>query len=107
MHRPALVTALALLLSTPALATDPAGLPPKPKAPKHEVTNTYWGVTVPDGYQNMENLKDPIASRWAKGQDRYTRAWLDSHPERKAILDRVVALTHRSEERRVGKECRS
>ncbi|HYQ89902.1 MAG TPA: prolyl oligopeptidase family serine peptidase [Candidatus Binatia bacterium] len=94
MHRPALVTALALLLSTPALATDPAGLPPKSKAPKHEVTNTYWGVTVPDGYQYMENLKDPIASRWAKGQDRYTRAWLDSHPERKAILDRVVALTH-------------
>ena len=96
MHRPVLIApALALfLLSSPAVNAGPAGLPPKPKAPKHEVTNTYWGVKVPDDYQYMENLKDPVAARWAKGQDRYTRAWLTSHPERKAILDRVVALTH-------------
>jgi len=96
MHRPVLIApALALLLlSSSAVHAHPAGLPPKPKAPKHEVTNSYWGVKVPDDYQYMENLKDPVAARWAKGQDRYTRAWLASHPERKAILDRVVALTH-------------
>jgi prolyl oligopeptidase len=94
MHHRIVVVALALLLSTTALAADPAKLPSKPKAPKHPVTNTYWGVTVPDAYQYMENVKDPAVSRWARGQDRYTRAWLDGHPERKAILDRVVALTH-------------
>ena len=94
MRRPVLVAALALLLSPSVSASDPAGLPPKPKAPKREVTNTYWGVPVRDPFQYMENIKDPAVSHWARGQDRYTRAWLDGHSDRRAILDRVVALTH-------------
>jgi prolyl oligopeptidase len=65
-----------------------------PKAPKRRVVNTYWGVRVPDDYQYMERASDPATSKWARAQNRATRAWLDGHPERKAILGRVAALTH-------------
>jgi len=93
LHR-FLAAALALLLASPVLAADRSKPPAKPKAPKHTTTHSYWGVTVPDDYQYMENAKDPVVSKWAQGQNRYTRAWIDHHPERKAILERVVALTH-------------
>ncbi len=69
-----------------------AGSPPA--APKRPVSNTYWGVEVVDEYQYLEKLTDPVVSRWAEGQNAYTRGWLDSRPERPAILRRVVALTH-------------
>ncbi len=94
MHRRILAAALTLLLASPSMAATGSKLPVKPKAPKRPVTDTYWGVKVPDDYQYMENVKNPSVMTWAKGQDRYTRSWLDHHPERKAVLDRVVALTH-------------
>ncbi len=94
MHRRFLAAALALLLASPALAAERAKLPTRPKAPKHTTTDSYWGVTVPDDYQYMEHAGDPVAAKWARGQNRYTRAWLDHHPDRKAVLERVVALTH-------------
>jgi len=94
MRRRALVLAFSLLVALSSVAATRAKLPPKPKAVKKTVTNTYWGVTVPDDYQYMENGKDPGVGKWVRGQDRYTRAWMNGHPERKAILDRVVALTH-------------
>ncbi len=93
MHRRITLVALTLVLASYAWAAGPT-LPSKPKAPKKTVTNTYWGVTVPDAYQYMENISDPTAKKWAEGENRYTRAWMDGHPERKQILDRVVALTH-------------
>src|SRR6267378_409437 len=94
MRHRLLAAALALLLASPALAADRAKLPANPKAPKHTTTNSYWGITVPDDYQYMEQVKNPVVARWAQGQNRYTRAWLDHHPERKAVLERVVTLTH-------------
>jgi len=111
MHRRVLATALAVAFlgagapphagraprqhSTPRVgAATHAKLPVRSKAPKRTVTDTYWGVAVPDDYQYMEKPHDPTTTAWARGQDRYTRAWMAAHPERKAILDRVVALTH-------------
>src|SRR5512144_610597 len=80
---------------TPRAGESPrAKLPVRPKAPKHTVTDTYWGVTVPDDYRYMEGAHDAATETWARGQDRYTRAWMAAHPERKAILDRVESLTH-------------
>jgi len=93
MSRRTVALALALLLVAAAPARH-SKLPVKPRAPKRTVTNTYWGVTVPDDYQYMEKPSDPAVATWGRRQDRYTRAWMTSHPERKAILDRVVALTH-------------
>jgi prolyl oligopeptidase len=83
-----------LLLSAALAAAPQTKLPPRGKAPKRPVTDTYWGVTVPDDYRYMEKAKDPTTATWARAQDRYTRAWLNAHPERKAILARVVSLTH-------------
>jgi prolyl oligopeptidase len=94
MHRRLVVAFLALALSSHALAAEQRKLPAKPKAPKRATFDTYWGEKVQDDYQYMEKISDPKVSAWARAQDSYTRRWLDSHPERKAILDRVVALTH-------------
>ncbi len=98
---PVLSTSLILLLHITAFAgaTKPAGTakstsPSQPRAPKRTTTNTYWGEKVTEDYQYMEKSNDPQVTKWAKGQNAYTRTWLDRHPERKAILDRVVALTH-------------
>jgi prolyl oligopeptidase len=91
----ALSASLLLLLQLSAVAgpAKSAG-PSQPKAPKRTTVDTYWGEKVADDYQYMENDADPQVAKWAKGQNAYTRAWLDRHPERKAVLDRVVALTH-------------
>lgn len=88
----AVFVALVLAPQSPALANP--RLPAQPKAPKHPTFNFYWGERVEDDYQNLEHVTDPGVVRWAKGQNSYTRAWLDSHTERKAILKRVVELTH-------------
>jgi len=93
MFRRTALVALALLVASYAWAAGPKS-PNKPKAPKKTVVNTYWGQAVPDDYQYMEKASDPATSKWAEGQNRYTRSWLDHHSERKSILDRVVTLTH-------------
>lgn len=85
---------LAALLAAPLAAGASSKLPPQPKAPKRTVFNTYWGEKVADDYQYMEDAADRGAAQWAKEQNAYARAWLNRHPERKAILERVVALTH-------------
>lgn len=82
------------LQSVPAAEAAKSAGPAQPKAPKHTVVDTYWGEKVSDDYQYMENAADPQAITWAKEQDAYTRDWLNRHPERKAVLDRIVALTH-------------
>lgn len=66
--------------------------PPLPKAVKRTAVDTYWGVKVPDDYQYMER-SDAAVMRWVKGQNLYTRAWLDGHRERAAIQTRVAALS--------------
>ena len=65
-----------------------------PVAPARPVIDTYWGVEVSDPYRYMEDVSDPEVAAWAKGQNAYTRQWLDGLPHRQAILDRVVELTH-------------
>ena len=79
----------------PALAQETGGaLPPLPTAPRRAVLDTYWGVRVGDDYQYMERKDDPEVRKWVAGENDYTRGWLDGKPDRKSILDRVVALTH-------------
>ncbi|HET7498851.1 MAG TPA: prolyl oligopeptidase family serine peptidase [Candidatus Eisenbacteria bacterium] len=102
---------LALVLSIPALpyeapgaraATAPArrvatarhkAPPPLPRAPKRTVFDTYWGVKVPDDYRYMERASDPGVMKWVRGQNAYTRSWLDGHRERAEIQKRVAALS--------------
>lgn len=99
MSPPRLLHSLVLslmVLAAPAFATTPkSASPPKPpRAVKKTVIDSYWGVKVPDDYQYMEHMHDPVVVGWAKGQDAATRAWLAGHPERNALLTRVSALRH-------------
>ncbi|HEY3156651.1 MAG TPA: S9 family peptidase, partial [Candidatus Eisenbacteria bacterium] len=93
-RRLAVLVFVALVLAPQSPASGNPKLPAQPKAPKHPTFNFYWGERVEDDYQNLERVTDPGVVRWAKAQNGYARAWLDHHPERKAILKRVVELTH-------------
>lgn len=91
---PPLLIAL-MIQAAPAYAQDSVQtLPPLPTAPKRPVFDTYWGVRVEDDYQYLERQDDPEVRKWAEEENAYSRAWLDGKPDRSAILDRVVALTH-------------
>lgn len=81
-------TAAAALLLSPATWAGP------PQAPRHPVTETYWGVEVTDDYRYLEAVDDEAVAEWAAAQNEYTREWLDSRPEHAAILERVQTLTH-------------
>jgi prolyl oligopeptidase len=93
MALPVLLLVLSLRFATASAAPKTTG-PSQPEAPKRTTIDTYWGEKVRDDYQYMERSGDPLVAKWVKGQDAYTRIWLNRHPERKAILDRIVALTH-------------
>ena len=80
--------------SKPPHASKPARASKLPRAPKRRVLDRYWGATVPDDYQYMERMSDPGVLKWVRGQNDYTRSWLDRHPERAAIQKRVAALSH-------------
>lgn len=88
--RPLAACLAAATLPTPAGAQSPAaGLPVAPVKP---VTNTYFGTTLTDPYQWMENLDDPAVKSWFKGQADYTNAALARLPGRPALLARIRAL---------------
>ena len=69
----------------------PAG---PPVAPARPVANTYFGTTLTDPYQWMEQLDAPEVKAWFKGQSDYSRAYLDKIPGRDALLARITALDH-------------
>ena len=71
-----------------------AGAPGQPVAPVRPVTDTYFGTPVVDNYRYMENLADPEVKAWMKAQADYTRGQLDALPGRKALLERVHALSN-------------
>ncbi|MDX6304958.1 MAG: prolyl oligopeptidase [Blastocatellia bacterium] len=64
-----------------------------PKAPVHEVTDTYFGQTVIDPYRWMEDAKSPETAAWMKGQADYSRAYLDRLPMRAQLLKRLEELS--------------
>lgn len=96
-HELLLLPFLLCALLSNAQNKEGGGLPPPPSAPKRTVTNVYWGVSVQDDYQYMEDLSDPEVVTWGSAQNAYARAWLDGHEERARILQRVVELTHSPE----------
>ena len=64
-----------------------------PKAPVHEVTDTYFGQSVVDPYRWMEDAKSPETAAWMKGQADYSRAYLDRLPMRAQLLKRFEELS--------------
>jgi prolyl oligopeptidase len=65
-----------------------------PAATVRPVTNTYWGKSVVDPYQWMENEKDPEFQSWMKGQNNFTRQTLAKIPGKEALQKRIEALSN-------------
>src|SRR5260370_4725159 len=64
-----------------------------PRAPIHEVTDTYFGQKVVDPYRWMEDAKSPETAEWMKAQADYSRAYLDRLPMRAQLLKRLEELS--------------
>ncbi|WP_310394328.1 prolyl oligopeptidase family serine peptidase [Hymenobacter sp.] len=63
-----------------------------PNSPKADVTDTYFGVTVPDPYRWLEALDSPETAAWVAAQNEVTFAYLGRIPFRDAIRQRLAAL---------------
>ncbi len=75
-----------------AVATPSFAQTAPPAAPVRDVTDTYFGVSVPDPYRYLEELKNPEVAAWVKGQADYARKTLDRIPGRAALLKRITEL---------------
>jgi prolyl oligopeptidase len=64
-----------------------------PKAPVHEVTDTYFGQKIVDPYRWMEDSKSPETAAWMRAQAAYARAYLDHLPLRTQLLKRFDELS--------------
>jgi prolyl oligopeptidase len=78
-----------LAIAACAIAAAPAS---PPLAPVRNVSDTHFGVTVPDPYRYFENMKDPDVVAWTKAQAGFARATLDRIPGRAALLARIAEL---------------
>ena len=58
-------------------------------APVSNVTDTYFGVAVPDPYRSLEDMKNPDVASWMKAQAAHTRAVLDRVPQRDKLLAEI------------------
>src|SRR5690349_9555509 len=86
------IMAVALNLLAP-IAQGDAGAGKPPAAARKPVLDTYFGTTVRDDYQWMENWSDPETRSWVDAENAHTRDVLDHLPARSTIRDRVTELT--------------
>jgi len=85
-----------LALSCALVAADAPPTPP-PAPAVVNVSDTYFGVNVPDPYRYFENAHDPRLATYFKQQNEYTRALLDALPGRAALGARIAALDNATE----------
>ena len=91
-HRLRLGHHAAWSLFAAAVATFAQAQTTPPAAPVRTVTDTYFGVPVPDPYRYLEDMKNPETVAWIKAQADFTRATLDRIPGRAALLKRIAEL---------------
>jgi prolyl oligopeptidase len=87
-----LLAALAAACCLHALAAEPA----PPVAPRQDVVDLLHGVSVPDPYRALEEVKSPGTQAWLAGQGAYGEAVLSHIEGRQAITDRILALSSQS-----------
>jgi prolyl oligopeptidase len=85
------VSFVAAFAGPPARAAGPPAKPPV--AARHPVESRYFGTTVRDEYQWMENWSDSSLKTWVAAQNTHTRGVLDKLPSRTAIRDRIAELS--------------
>ena len=89
MYRLAAVGRFAASLSMlVAVAAAAQSLPAAP--PVRDVTDTYFGVAVPDPYRYMEDMKNAEVAAWMKAQADYANATLRRIPGRDALYSEIA-----------------
>jgi prolyl oligopeptidase len=78
---------LTILFATVALAS--AGHLSYPAAARGDVVTDYHGVRVPDPYRWMEDIDSPATRAWVEAEDKLSRDYLSSLPDRDAIAQRL------------------
>ena len=63
--------------------------------PQKNATNTYFGVTLNDPYQYLENLDDPMVVTWMKDNANYATSILNNISGKQAIFDKMKELIER------------
>ena len=82
-----------VLLALAAALIGAGPLPPQPAPPPPgAVTDTYFGVKVPDPYRVFEDPKSPALLTYFKAQNAYTRTVLDALPGRAKLSARIGSL---------------
>src|SRR6187402_1162350 len=89
MHRLARSARWAAFLTLAAASVAAAQTPPA-AAPVRDVTDTYFGVAVPDPYRYMEDMKNAEVAAWMKAQADYANATLRRIPGRDALYDEIA-----------------
>ena len=80
------------LLVAPVWAANVAGIDVPAPLPPQAVSDTYWGVKVPDPWRHLEDVANPDVQRWMRAQANATAAILGKIPGRKPLLDRILQL---------------
>jgi len=76
-----------------AVGAAAGGVPAKPPvAPVRDVTDTYFGVAVPDPFRNLEDVNDASTRQWLLGQGEYAAGQLARIDVRDALRDELTRL---------------
>ncbi|MDQ3399405.1 MAG: prolyl oligopeptidase family serine peptidase [Chloroflexota bacterium] len=67
-------------------------IPPPPRTPRDDVTDTYFGESIVDPYRWLEDGSGPGVAEWTESQNARTRAALDAVPHRAAVARRLREL---------------
>jgi prolyl oligopeptidase len=88
--RPRHAVLLALLAAGLLLAgPNPVSYPATPSLP---VSDTFHGTVVVDNYRWLEDGKDSLVQAWTAAQNRLSRSFLDSLPQRGFLVSRLTEL---------------
>ena len=84
-------------IPAPIVVAPPPPEPPKKPAPPvaalRPVTESFFGQRIIDPYRHLEDVKHPEMVAYLRAQGEFARKALDALPGRKAMLDRIRALS--------------
>jgi prolyl oligopeptidase len=63
-----------------------------PETRKDTVTDTYWGVVIPEPYRWLEDDRSEETGNWVIAQNNVTNAYLEQIPFRNALKERMTEL---------------
>lgn len=75
-----------LLLAAVALTQSASGQYHYPASRIVEVSDEYFGTTIPDPYRWLEDVKSPEVTDWLKAQADYTNSVLNTIPNQDKLI---------------------